>query len=1354
MLSFLQTVQEKFFLFGDVPADAEIGSYIPFLVVLSYAVAVIGSFTGLRFAGDIRNAATEKTKKLFHLGGAFAFGAGIWAMHFIGMLAYKMDMALSYDPVLTVLSMLVAIGIAYGVLAIIRAPRLNLFRMIAGGFLLGAAICAMHYTGMAAMEMDADLRYIPSLFGLSFLIAVTASLAALLIVFVLGGKEEGRRKLVWQILAAMVMGAAICGMHYTGMEAAVFIPHADCRYDPTQSFHTLAMAVAVISSAVFAVGLTLGMYRGEQENSDYSGSRIFLQLSFLLSIFLVLLVGSYIFLGGGERNEDRVVNAAGLQRMLMTRYVHAAYRASLAADEAEKAHILQNMERDRRKIDDNYGMFLRGGNLVVTADGKREFMPADFFGADVDSLLRTTQQRWEGLQSVVTELTEKEQLSAADYAQMEAALSSTVQMQDKTIQAMQWFFRTQEQSLFLRQGAVLVVGLLTFVLTLLYARYYIVRPLTESRRDLETHRENLQRLVYDQTKDIARARDKLRMEKSYLSAIMDNMMQALITIDPAGKIRTFNKWAEHIFGYAAEEVIGRNVNILMPEPYRSEHDGYLDHYMKTGQAKIIGKINREDVSAVRSSGEIFPISLSVTEVDIDAAPVFIGLISDISEQRKRETNLRQARDEAQNAHTRLKQETKTVRLLERITNAINESANLEEAIQVCLNEICSFTGWAAGHAYLEDDTKRRLLPSKIWCLRNPEEFQSLRKATETTVLSPGIGLPGRVYQEKEAVWIKNVLQDTNFPRARKVRDMAAQAGFGFPVLVKKDVVAVLEFFAGNLERPSDDFMRVMASIGTQLGRVIEREKIEKARADAEKANQAKSEFLASMSHELRTPLSSILGLTQMLVEEPALREDDRHMAGTVHKSAQNLLAIVNDILDISKIEAGNIVLENAGFDFRNVVASVMETMSPIASSKGISLQSRFVKEDIPYLVGDSLRVSRILTNLVGNAVKYTEKGGVEVTVNSHPLPPLRDKKAKKPIPRLEIYCEVKDSGIGIAGDNLRLIFDKFTQADASISRKYGGTGLGLAITKELVELMGGRIGVESSIGAGSVFWVKLPFAVTEKTETDRQTRQRRAQRKKNAVSRIAAEKARVLVAEDHLLNQDLLKRLLPRMGFGQFDMVENGKQAVEAFAKNDYDLILMDCHMPELNGYEATEAIRKAADKNGKTLPIIALTADAMKGTREQCLAAGMSDYLSKPIDREELQNILEQWFVFPDQAVLQKKNDNDAGKPLTVDLALMKEYADTPEEIREFAEMFIGQSLEHLALLKENCKAGESKLWVEVAHKLKGGAGMWGAESLRLLCEKAQTMAKATAKERKALYQKIEAEYGRVEKALKKAVS
>lgn len=298
MLHEPQSFLEHFFLFGDIPPNAYYGTYAIPLVILSYVIASLGSFTGLRLATDIHKAKTEKQKSYLHIGGAFAFGAGIWSMHFIGMLAYNMDMVHTYDPFLTFVSMIIAVAIAYGVLQIIRTGKIEILQLVISALLLGTAICGMHYTGMAAMEMDADLRYTPGLFSLSALIAVTASGAALFIVFMLG-QHEGRGKTFWQAAAALIMGAAICGMHYTGMAASVFIPYADCRYDSVQSYNALAMIVAITSSTIFAITIILSLYKptegkaSEVEDNQYSGNAVFLQLSSLLSLFLVLLVGSY-----------------------------------------------------------------------------------------------------------------------------------------------------------------------------------------------------------------------------------------------------------------------------------------------------------------------------------------------------------------------------------------------------------------------------------------------------------------------------------------------------------------------------------------------------------------------------------------------------------------------------------------------------------------------------------------------------------------------------------------------------------------------------------------------------------------------------------------------------------------------------------------------------------------------------------------------------------------------------------------------------------------------------------------------------------------------------------------------------
>ncbi len=500
-----------------------------------------------------------------------------------------------------------------------------------------------------------------------------------------------------------------------------------------------------------------------------------------------------------------------------------------------------------------------------------------------------------------------------------------------------------------------------------------------------------------------------------------------------------------------------------------------------------------------------------------------------------------------------------------------------------------------------------------------------------------------------------------------------------------------------------------------------------AKKQAEHANHAKSEFLANMSHELRTPLNSIIGMSNMLVDD--LPQGEGHdMSVTVNKAALSLLEIVNDILDISKIESGNIILEEIGFDLRDVAASVVETLAPIASGKGIWLNFKYDKEDIPYVVGDPLRVSRILTNLIGNAIKYTLDGGVQLNIDYSYLDD----------DNIMLTCSIRDTGIGISADKQDTIFEKFTQADETTTRKFGGTGLGLAITKELVEMMRGEINVESTEGEGSTFWIKIPFEITDKVHQSQQT--------KSVINSCQDEDAlfldqiNVLVADDHDLNRVLIKKLLSRYGIKSFTIVENGLLAVEEYKKNEYDLVLMDCHMPEMNGYQATTEIRKYEESSSRRTPILALTADAMAGTREKCLQVGMDDYLTKPIDAAALQNILGAWFNFPVEESEQNAVDdlNDFEEDALVDLSLLDDYADTPHDKKEFCDIFFSQSELILRQLHDICSEGENEEWVELSHKLKGGAGMIGAFRLRDYASQAQELADVPKKERDIVLCKI----------------
>jgi signal transduction histidine kinase/DNA-binding NarL/FixJ family response regulator len=519
---------------------------------------------------------------------------------------------------------------------------------------------------------------------------------------------------------------------------------------------------------------------------------------------------------------------------------------------------------------------------------------------------------------------------------------------------------------------------------------------------------------------------------------------------------------------------------------------------------------------------------------------------------------------------------------------------------------------------------------------------------------------------------------------------------------------------------------------------LARDAAEEARNKAEVANQAKSEFLANMSHELRTPLNSIIGLTDVLMEE---KMDSEHaeMVEIVKKSSTNLLEIVNDILDLSKIEnmGMGFKLENIPFDFQKTVLEIIEVMAPLASQKGIGLTYAF-RQDVPYLMGDPVRVKRILMNLVSNAVKYTPKGSVEVTVDRSMLPD----------GRAEVSVSVKDTGIGIPEEKFDRIFEKFTQADESTTRKFGGTGLGLTIAKNLAGMMGGGISLKSKVNVGSTFSFHALFAVTDRLNEEGDTAEAAIS---NAAGRIPLSKARILVAEDSELNRVYMKKLFSFLGAAPPDIASDGQEAVDMWKKNGYDIILMDCHMPKLNGYDAVAMIRAADAFGGRNVPIVAMTADALPGTREKCLASGMDEYISKPVDKKKFAEILGRWIEFPGKAAKEAAQSKNDGPP-PVDLAHVREFSggDAAAE-RQFVAVFTEETDRDIALLKQNLTDGVNKVWSETMHRLKNSFGLMGSESLRLLCEQGQHMLDATADARIALLDDVLVSYDDVREFLKK---
>jgi signal transduction histidine kinase/CheY-like chemotaxis protein len=407
------------------------------------------------------------------------------------------------------------------------------------------------------------------------------------------------------------------------------------------------------------------------------------------------------------------------------------------------------------------------------------------------------------------------------------------------------------------------------------------------------------------------------------------------------------------------------------------------------------------------------------------------------------------------------------------------------------------------------------------------------------------------------------------------------------------------------------------------------ENLRAAQAAAEAANQAKSQFLASMSHELRTPMNAILGMTDLALEEP-LPERVRDYLLTAKESGELLLHLLGEVLDLSRIEDGRFELEAVPFSPRQAIAQVVRTLQLRADEKGLRLVYELA-EDLPgLLVGDPLRLRQVLLNLVGNAIKFTPEGQIVVRTN------VQERTATS----VSLKFSVADTGIGIAPEQQDRIFAPFAQADASTTRRYGGSGLGLAIAKRFVERMGGSIWLESQPGEGSTFHFTVTLPVAQPSLSKRQDRPA-SEEETPAEPALAPKRAlRVLLAEDTPANQKLVRYVLDKRGHTVV-VSQNGQEALERLAAEDFDLVLMDIQMPEMDGFQATAAIRALSDLRKARLPIIAMTAHAIKGDAERCLAAGMDAYLSKPVNGHELIALVERL-----AGPVVSPTDEDRGQP------------------------------------------------------------------------------------------------------------
>ncbi|MCE3278562.1 MAG: rpfC 3 [Bacteroidetes bacterium] len=558
----------------------------------------------------------------------------------------------------------------------------------------------------------------------------------------------------------------------------------------------------------------------------------------------------------------------------------------------------------------------------------------------------------------------------------------------------------------------------------------------------------------------------------------------------------------------------------------------------------------------------------------------------------------------------------------------------------------------------------------------------------------------------------------------------------------KDEVAKLSMAFNKMIEKIEKHDHTLSETNNQLElRVKERtqELVEKnakliaAKKIAEESKTVKEQFLASMSHEIRTPLNAILGF-QELLKETQLNPEQREYVESIDFAGKNLLVIINDILDLSKIEAGKFIFEEASFSVTEIIRSVVELVEHRAQEKDIQISIKIDPASPEYLMGDSARLSQILLNLIGNAIKFTEKGEVSISTEV-----LEDTGLD-----IKYKFSIKDTGIGIPPEKIKLIFERFTQGSSDTTRKYGGTGLGLTIVQQLVELQGGKIEVESKEGVGSTFNFIMRFKkTTEKPSVDIT--------KNVGVTSDSNESYSVLLAEDIPLNQRLVQKIMAKWKY-KLDIANNGAEAIEKLKEKDYDLILMDIQMPEIDGYTATRIIRDMKDYRKKNIPIIAITAHASNSEAERCINIGMNAYVSKPFNANYLKKVIMQLMNKsgkPEKVVVKNVSK---GKPL-FNLDYLIDHADGDKEfIIEMITLFINDVPQALTKLKSSIDQknyGDIKIY---AHSMKGLFLTLGIEETGDIIKQVERLAdnKYPIEEIRLKYNEIEKCYNEVKDPLK----